>query len=185
MALTRRSIVEAGLRILDEYGLGDLSMRRVAEALGVQAGALYYHVPNKQSLLAAVADEILAGPPASPEPSSPIEDWLVGWAAGLRRRLLAHRDAAELVASTHALGLGAVDPCALGREWLEEDGTPEPAATMAALLHFVLGHVVEEQTQAQMHQLGVVPHFDAAAHERDFAWGLELFTAGVGGARRA
>ena len=184
MALTRRSIVEAGLRILDEYGLGDLSMRRVADALGVQAGALYYHVPNKQSLLAALADEILAGPPASPEPSSPIEDWLVEWSAGLRRRLLAHRDAAELVASTHALGLGAVDPCALGREWLEEDGTPEPAATMAALLHFVLGHVLEEQTQAQMHQLGVVPHFDAAAHERDFAWGLALFTAGVGGARR-
>ena len=55
---------------------------------------------------------------------------------------------------------------------------------MAALLHFVLGHVLEEQTQAQMHQLGVVPHFDAAAHERDFAWGLALFTAGVGGARR-
>ncbi|MHA6524640.1 TetR family transcriptional regulator [Tessaracoccus sp. G1721] len=185
MALTRRSIVEAGLRILDEYGLGDLSMRRVADALGVQAGALYYHVPNKQSLLAAVADEILAGPPASPEPASPIDDWLVGWASGLRQRLLAHRDAAELVASAHALGLGAVDPCAPGREWLERHGTPEPAATMAALLHFVLGHVLEEQTKAQMHELGVVPHFDAAAHERDFSWGLALFTSGVGGARGA
>ena len=76
MALTRRAIVEAGLRILDEYGLGDLSMRRVADALGVQAGALYYHVPNKQSLLAAVADEILAAQPPADEQVGPIVDWL-------------------------------------------------------------------------------------------------------------
>ena len=60
MALSRAAIVDAGLGILDAYGLGDLSMRRVADALGVQAGALYYHVPNKQSLLAALSDEVLA-----------------------------------------------------------------------------------------------------------------------------
>ena len=183
MALTRRAIVEAGLRILDEYGLGDLSMRRVADALGVQAGALYYHVPNKQSLLAAVADEILAAQPPADEQVGPIVDWLASWAHGLRRRLLAHRDAAELVASTHALGLGAVDPCAAGRAGLEREGAPEPAATMAALLHFVLGHVVEEQTQAQMHELGVVANFDPEEHRRNFAWGLSLFTSGVAAQR--
>ena len=58
MALSRAAITGAGLEILDIYGLGDLSMRRVADTLGVQAGALYYHVPNKQSLLAALADEV-------------------------------------------------------------------------------------------------------------------------------
>ena len=63
MALSRAAIVDAGLGILDAYGLGDLSMRRVADALGVQAGALYYHVPNKQSLLAALSDEVLEDVP--------------------------------------------------------------------------------------------------------------------------
>lgn len=180
MALSRRSIVEAGLGILDEYGLGDLSMRRVAEALGVQAGALYYHVPNKQSLLAAVADEILIAA-ADDGLSGPhaVESWLSEWARGLRLALLRHRDAAELVSSAHALGLGGVDPCAAGRARLEAALAHEPAATMAALLHFVLGHVMEEQTRAQMYELGVLRHFDAAEATRTFEWGLSLFLAGV------
>ena len=65
------------------------------------------------------------------------------------------------------------------RERLEAALAHEPAATMAALLHFVLGHVMEEQTRAQMHQLGVVSHFDAADATRTFEWGLALFISGV------
>lgn len=182
MALTRNAIIAAGLGILDDYGLADVSMRRVAEALGVQAGALYYHVPNKQSLLAAVADEILAA--VGDEPAETSRDGGVGvrlesWAHGLRAALLTHRDAAELVASTLAMGLGTVDPCAGGRSLLAAAGRPEPAATMAALLHFVLGHVTEEQTTAQMAALGVIPRHDPTVSERDFAWGVSLLVRGV------
>ena len=36
--LTKGRIVDAGLRILDSWGLGDLSMRRVADELGVKIG---------------------------------------------------------------------------------------------------------------------------------------------------
>ncbi|NEM90951.1 TetR family transcriptional regulator [Galbitalea soli] len=60
--LTRHSrddVVTAALRILDDIGLADLSMRRLAASLGVQASALYWHFPNKQSLLASVSDRIL------------------------------------------------------------------------------------------------------------------------------
>lgn len=186
MALSRDGIVEAGLTILDEYGLGDLSMRRVADALGVQAGALYYHVPNKQSLLAAIADEILG---TFPEPGAsdeggrrPVEgppSTLSTWAHDLRSALLRHRDAAELVASAHALGLGTVDPTAAGRDLLAAAGHPEPEATMAALLHFVLGHVVEEQTRAQMHALGVIDRFDQAVADQHFRVGVATFVRGI------
>lgn len=184
MALTGGAIVDAGLTILDRYGLGDLSMRRVADELGVQAGALYYHVPNKQSLLAAIADDILAPvADASLGGGSPTAQ-LGQWARGFRRALLAHRDAAELVASAHALGLGAVDPCAAGRTVVADHGLPEADATMAALLHFVLGHVMEEQTRAQMHALGLVAAFDPAASGRDFEWGLGIFLRGLLPAQR-
>lgn len=178
MALNRRAIVEAGLGILDAYGLGDLSMRRVADMLGVQAGALYYHVPNKQSLLAALSDEILSEV-SDPPAGAAVADWLVEWAGTLRRVLLGRRDAAELVASSLALGLGAVDPAASGRERLTTDGVEQPEASMAALLHFVLGHVVEEQTRAQMHALGVLADFDAAGSEARFDWGLGMIVRGV------
>ena len=69
MALTRQQILLAALGILDEYGLADLSMRRLSTTLGVQAGALYHHFPDKQTLLAGLADLILA------EVSEPLGTW--------------------------------------------------------------------------------------------------------------
>ncbi|WP_260425193.1 TetR family transcriptional regulator [Arachnia propionica] len=170
-------IVAAGCRILDQWGLADLSMRRVADELGVQAGALYYHVPNKQSLLAGIADVILAAVP-TPSAEEPGE-WLRGWCHGLRQVLLCHRDGAELVSSTTALGLGEVDPTAEGRRVLHVADVTEPDATMAAFLHFVLGHTMAEQTRSQLVTLGVLSEFDAEQAEADFTHGVDLLVAGL------
>src|SRR5690606_13062460 len=109
MALSPEAIVGAALGILDRFGLADLSMRRVAGALDVKAGALYWHFPNKQTLLAAVADEVLTDLDGD-GPATEWDRWLLDWAARLRALLLAHRDAAELVASATAMGLGRVAP---------------------------------------------------------------------------
>ncbi len=175
--LTRGRIVDAGLRILDAWGLGDLTMRRVADELGVKAGALYYHVPNKQSLLSGIADAILA--PITPPEVPGTSEWLRRWSHSLRDALLAHRDGAELVASATALGMGAVDVTATAKTLLGERGHPEPTATMAAFLHFVLGHVMAEQTRAQLAALGVLDHFDEEASRMDFSHGVELLVRGV------
>ena len=55
----RDDVVARALRVLDDHGLADLTMRRLGTELGVQPSALYHHFANKQALLAAVADEIL------------------------------------------------------------------------------------------------------------------------------
>jgi AcrR family transcriptional regulator len=61
-------VVRAALLLLDEVGLDDLTMRRLAERLGVKAASLYRHVRDKQELLVLLADEICAGvPTALPE----------------------------------------------------------------------------------------------------------------------
>ena len=175
--LTRGRIVEAGLRILDSWGLGDLSMRRIADELGVKAGALYYHMPNKQSLLAGIADVILS-PVAVPD-SAVTEEWLRSWSHSLRGALLTHRDGAELVASTTALGMGSVDATAAAREVLAERACPEPEATAAAFLHFILGHVMAEQTRTQLVALGILDAFDEDASRADFSHGVELLVRGI------
>jgi TetR/AcrR family tetracycline transcriptional repressor len=59
MALTRVEVVETATRILREYGLGDLTMRRLARELGVAPGGLYWHVADKQDLLVAVTQQLL------------------------------------------------------------------------------------------------------------------------------
>ena len=60
MRNTLADVVAAGMRVLDAQGLEGCSMRRVAAELGVQPSALYHHVPDKQTLLALMADEIVA-----------------------------------------------------------------------------------------------------------------------------
>ena len=59
MQLHKRDVVEAATAILDNYGIADLTMRRLARELNVSPGALYWHFANKQQLLGAVADRIL------------------------------------------------------------------------------------------------------------------------------
>ncbi len=179
MALSAERIVEAACTILDDYGLGDLTMRRVADALGVKAGALYWHFPNKQTLLAAVADDVLADLDRRATDSG--ETWLGKWAEDVRALLLAHRDAAELVSSTRAMGLGRVDPTARAREALRARGASEDEAdgVAQAFLHFVLGHVMEEQTQSQLAALGVIGAFDRERAQRHFERGVRLLVSGV------
>lgn len=174
MALGRESIVGAALAILDEFGMADLSMRRVADALGVKVGALYWHVANKQSLLAAVADRVLADVPAPDVASGPREA-LSGWATGCRRVLLEHRDSADLVATALASGLCTVDPVHALVPLLPGVGD-EPRWGAQAVLHLVLGHVAQEQTARLMGELGVAARsFDEAA----FTHGVEALVTGL------
>src|SRR5580704_9676283 len=86
MQLSREQVLAAALGLLDEAGLEQLTMRRLAAALGVQNGATYWHFGSKQDLLEAMADTLLAGcagrccpagtahacspPPSSPSPCS-------------------------------------------------------------------------------------------------------------------
>ena len=177
MSLTKADVVRAGVEILDTYGLGDLSMRRLAEHLGVKAGALYWHVANKQSLLAAVSDEILAvdgGPTSVPVAEADL-------AAGIDEWARCFRDGAELVASTISVGLGEVDPIVTVREFLAVHGVDADRAggVSRAIAHLVLGHTMEEQTRTQLHDLGVMGEVDLARQEADFDLALGIFIAGM------
>lgn len=179
MALTADLIVHAACSILDDYGLADLTMRRVAESLGVKAGALYWHFANKQSLLAAVADEVLTGSHVLGSEGG--HDGLAEWADGIRAQLLAHRDAAELVASTRAMGLGSVDPADNARAVLRARGLTDDEAdgVAEAFMHFILGHAIQEQTQSQLAELGVIDSFDGVRAQRHFDRGVQLMIDGV------
>jgi AcrR family transcriptional regulator len=63
-ALTVERIVQAGIEIADAEGLAAVSMRRVADRLGVGAMSLYTYVPSKTELVDVMFDRALgAGPP--------------------------------------------------------------------------------------------------------------------------
>ncbi|MEU2033982.1 TetR/AcrR family transcriptional regulator C-terminal domain-containing protein [Nocardia amamiensis] len=185
MQLHRADVVDGAIAILDRYGLADLTMRRLAGSLQVQPGALYWHFPNKQALLGAVADKILA------PMENPIEagDWsgqVTELAHRLRDCLLAYRDGAELVSATYASRLTT----SKGRERLVSTviraGMPRHEAELAAftLLYYVLGQTVDEQARMQMDSMGALPEDASPLAETPdatarFDFGLQLFVAGV------
>ena len=62
-----RWIVDAALRLARPGGSRGFSLRRLAEELGVGAGAVYWHVANKEQLLQLVFDRVIGELPM-PEP---------------------------------------------------------------------------------------------------------------------
>ena len=60
-ALSRERIVEAAVELLDAAGEGGLTFRALTERLATGPGAIYWHVANKDELLAAATDAVVAG----------------------------------------------------------------------------------------------------------------------------
>jgi len=178
----RADIVDRALTVLDGYGLADLTMRRLGGELGVQPSALYHHFPNKQSLLAAVADELLARGRRRQDRGRRPSGWdarVETVCAELRDAMLAYRDGAELVATVRSFGLGAATPydelaAALTDGGLDPALVPTAART---LLHYVFGHAVDEQTQLQAGSAGAIA--DAPREDSDFALGLQIVVDGI------
>jgi TetR/AcrR family transcriptional regulator, tetracycline repressor protein len=59
--LTRDAVVEAAARVLQRDGYGGLTMRAIADDLGVQAAALYWYVANKEMLETLLYDHLMSG----------------------------------------------------------------------------------------------------------------------------
>ena len=56
LPLTRERVLEAALYLADQGGLEGLSMRKLGQALGVEAMAVYYHFANKERVLDGIVD---------------------------------------------------------------------------------------------------------------------------------
>ena len=156
MSLSRAEIVSAAMAIMDTYGLADLSMRRLGASLGVQPSALYWHFANKQTLLAAMADEMLADLP--PLSAGPWQPRLRAWAARLHTLLRQHRSGAELVSSAIALRDPDASPAAaLASELVDAGVSPHLArAAASGVVNLVLGHAFYEEQRALAAELGVI-----------------------------
>ncbi|MFD6443865.1 TetR family transcriptional regulator [Promicromonospora sp. NPDC060204] len=166
---SRDDVAETALHLLDEYGLPDLTMRHLATALGVQPSALYWHFPNKQALLAAVSERILAPMAEIPSDRTSMHEAVRVVGTRMRECLLAHRDGSELVSSSLALGLvsSPVRPHLLDAARVH--GVPDALAEVAAeaVMHFVVGFTFHEQQRLAADQLGLLTETDASTLEGD------------------
>ena len=83
--LSRERVLETAVALADRHGLEWLSMRKLADELGVAAMSLYYYVPNKVELIDGMIDIVFG----EIEPPSPELDWKTA----MRRRAVSTRAA--------------------------------------------------------------------------------------------
>ncbi|GLZ45062.1 TetR family transcriptional regulator [Actinomycetospora sp. NBRC 106375] len=206
--LTRDDVVDAAVDLLAEVGLEGLSLRRLARELGVSAPTLYWHVADKRTLLDHVAERLLADQ-WQVTPLAPGEDW-ADWlrerAVRQFRALVAHRDAALVVAGNRPTEASLpVVELTLGTLVRAGFSPADAFATVQAVGNLVIGSAIEyhaerdRETGAPARPPGSYPHLEALApvlaartgtaadHEAPFRHGLDLMIAGLraGAAARA
>lgn len=199
--LSRERVLRAAVALADENGIELLTMRRLGQALGVEAMSLYNHVANKDAILDGIVDLVLGDidvPPAGTH-----------WKAAMRQRsisahdvLLAHPWAAMLIMSRFNIGPGMTRylDATLGR--LREGGFSIEGALDAwhtldshlygfTLQQLSLPFGVEEAPQVSADVLGGLPaeqfphvveiitHVMRSGREEDFEFGLELILDGL------
>ncbi|GGA10288.1 TetR/AcrR family transcriptional regulator [Dyella caseinilytica] len=59
-ALSRESIIDASIELLDGSGEGGLTFRTLSERLATGPGAIYWHIASKSDLLTAACDAVVA-----------------------------------------------------------------------------------------------------------------------------
>lgn len=189
MQLHRRDVVDKATQLLDDYGIADLTMRRLARELGVTPGALYWHFADKQALLGAVADRILE-PVATVATHDAWADSVHAICAGLRDALLSATDGAELVSASFAAGKSERMAEILERLTAAATlaGIAAPRADLAArsVLYYVLGFTADEQSRLQWDAAGALAEGQsvmATNPNARFTFGLGLLIDGIAAQR--
>ena len=101
--LNRERVLRAALAYADENGIGSLTMRKLGQALGVEAMSLYHHVSSKDDLIDGMIDLVFAEIELPTDGS----DWRVAMrerAVSARRALSRHRWAIGLMESRSSPG---------------------------------------------------------------------------------
>jgi len=159
-------VVQAAFQLLDEVGLDGLSLRKVACNLGIRAPSLYWHFKNKQALIDALADALIADVAVHIPAGQSWRVTLHQLAGEFRAAFKAHRDGARVYAGTFLATDNVMRVADVTIEALVSGGASvERAATTAMdLIYYVLGFVIEEQSLQQ--QGGDLTDFPASFHER-------------------
>lgn len=150
-ALTRESILGAAIVLLDE-GRQDFSLRELGEALGVHNTAFYRHFRDKNQLLLAAADLVLADVTAGAEEIEDPLDAVRQVCRSVRAALLGRPAATRVLAQGPARQTNelVLTECMLGL--LRKAGLSDQAAVDGyhALVELTVGSSVIDQTVASL-----------------------------------
>jgi len=199
--LTRERIVSTALALVDREGLKALSMRRLGVELGVDPMAVYYHIPNKEALLDAIVEAVMAEIDLTVDvPTDPAEERILCAARAYRDAMLAHMNALPAIMSRGPRTPAAMRPVELLIGILRDAGlSPSQAvAGMNAIAATVRGTIAmvaadsadpttaaEMETMADLFPAEEFPHLRESVMcptdflETDFEYGVRALARGL------
>lgn len=197
--LSRERIALTALELIEREGLGALSIRKLARALGCEAMSIYYYFPSKAHLMDALIDHVLDEMPALPDARLP-------WIERIRRlaydwrRIVTKRPSLFVFVATHRLNTPK------GLRWLDgvlglcaEGGLDHEQAVrfFRAFGYYLMGSGLDETVGYTRGPSTVAPvpdeilardypnvaaagrYFRAGEFDANFASGLEMLLDGV------
>jgi len=203
--LSKERVLRTAMRLADQGGIDSLSMRKLAQELGVEAMSLYYYVASKDDILNGIVDVVVSEielPSGGPD-----------WKAALRRSavsfhnaLVRHRWAANLMMSGRGHGLARVRYMdALLRRLRQAGFSPElthhayhaldshiMGSTLWAAAYTTMAKVNPDIAQNFLRRLPLDQYPDFAEHAQqhitksgpkdksEFEFGLDLILDGLG-----
>src|SRR5215470_12146787 len=206
--LSKKAVVDGALALADANGLDGLTIRRLAQDLGVTPMALYWHFRSKEELLAGLADQVWAEMNMKVDPAEPWSRQLQGLLESLVRVLRVHPCASQLLLETEKQSEAFLQATEVTLEVLRSAGfDPRHASEVArsALWTGIMlvmsepgvhpGKSAEERAEYQRHILvrlstlppdryprvveSAVPLATCDDPEFHYSFGVELFIAGV------
>ena len=149
-SLSRGEIIQEALALLEEHGPGALSMRRLADRLGVAPNALYTHVRGKADLIDGLIDQVYAGLDLDPCLTGDWTEQLDALSQSIRAHLLAHPAVIPFALRQPGLGPHGLRLGEAIYNVLRPAGFSDQAVvgTVYALLTYILGFVALEVPRA-------------------------------------
>jgi TetR/AcrR family transcriptional regulator, tetracycline repressor protein len=143
--ISKRAALEAALDIIDTEGIDALSIRYLAERLGVNGASLYHHFQNKEEIIVGAAKLALEEVRAPQGHEEPWQVWLLRNARRLRAAFRAHPDLVPVMLRREPLGIG-IGQLDATFAMLEEEGVPVGAIApmMEALELYAIGSALHE-----------------------------------------
>lgn len=174
VSLTRDQVVDAAVRLLERDGYAGLSMRRVAQDLGVGTMSLYWHVADREELLDLVFDRVVGAQVLDEVP----DDWRTALAQIARAALRLYDGNPWLLDVVPRPTMGVVvlrhieqSIAATASMGLSFD---ERMTAVSVLDDYVLGHVLSRHIWPST---GVPPALSEAAQQRLAAGDFPLYAA--------
>ena len=149
-SLTREEIIKEALALLEQEGPGALSMRRLADRVGVTPNALYTHVRGKADLIDGLIDQVYAGLTLELDQSGDWTQQLTTLSQAIRAHLLAHPAVVPYALQQPGLGPHSLRLGEAIYNVLRPAGFSDQAVvgTVYALLTYILGFVALEIPRA-------------------------------------